>query len=85
MGSPNKTNYNLERIRCQSSPGVGELISAVCNADLSSSLMTFKVSGIATCLVAVGTITVTWIVKSTLGVEDVCDNHILWLSVISPH
>ncbi|KIJ97080.1 hypothetical protein K443DRAFT_681803 [Laccaria amethystina LaAM-08-1] len=53
-----------------SSPGVGELISAVSKADLSSSLMAFKAFGIATCLVAVGAVTVTWSVKSVLGVKD---------------
>jgi len=59
-----------------SSPGVGELISAVSKADLSSTFMAFKAFGIATCLVAVGAVTVTWSVKSALGVKDVCDNHI---------
>ena len=59
-----------------SSPGVGELISAVSKADLSSSLIGFKAFGIATCLVAGGAVTTTWSVKSALEVKDVCDNHI---------
>ena len=38
--------------------------------------MAFKAFGIATSLVAVGAVTVTWSVKSALGVKDVCDNRI---------
>ena len=59
-----------------SSPGVGELISAVSKADLSSFLMAFKALGIATSLVAGGAVTTTWSVKSALEVKDVRDNHI---------
>ena len=59
-----------------SSPGIGELISAVSKADLSSSLIAFKAFGIATSLVAVGAVTITWSVKSALGVKDVCGNRI---------
>jgi hypothetical protein len=67
------------------SPGVGELISVVSKADFTSSLILFKAFGIAPCLVAVGAVTVTWSVKSTLGVTDGCVNHIFQLSVVSPH
>jgi hypothetical protein len=68
-----------------SPPGVGKLISAVSKANFTSSLIVFKAIGIAPCLVAVGAVTVTWRVKSTLGVTDVCENCIFQLSVVSPH
>jgi hypothetical protein len=54
-----------------SSPGMGELISAISQVNQSTALLAAKAFVVATALVAVGGVTFTWAVKTTLGVEDV--------------
>ncbi|KAF8165644.1 hypothetical protein B0H34DRAFT_787095 [Crassisporium funariophilum] len=53
-----------------SSPGVGELMSAIGRMDFSTAFMAGKAFAIATGLVAVGGFGLTWAVKVTMGVQD---------------
>jgi len=53
-----------------SSPGLREMISAISQMNQSTALLAAKAFFIATGLVAIGGITFTWAVKTTLGVED---------------
>ncbi|KAF8801742.1 hypothetical protein BYT27DRAFT_7261654 [Phlegmacium glaucopus] len=59
-----------EPFDASSSPGTGGLISALSQMNQSTALLAAKAFLIATGLVAVGGITFTWAVKTTLGVED---------------
>ena len=54
-----------------SSPGMRELISAISQMNQSTALLAAKAFLIATGLVAIGGVTFTWAVKTTLGVNDV--------------
>ena len=54
-----------------SSPGMGELISAISQMNQSTALLAAKAFLIATGLVAVGGVAFTWAIKTTLKVEDV--------------
>ena len=54
-----------------SSPGMGEIISAMSQMNQSTAFLAAKAFLVATGLVAVGGVTFTWAVKTTLGVENV--------------
>lgn len=55
-----------------SSPGTGELLSAISKVDFSTAIYAGKAFGIATGLVTVGAVALTLGVKAVMGVEDVC-------------
>jgi hypothetical protein len=52
-------------------PGTGELLTAISKADLSSTLMAGKAFAIATAIVGVGAVGLTWGVQALLGVDTV--------------
>ena len=54
-----------------SSPGMGEVISAISQMNQSTAFLAAKAFLVATGLVAVGGVVFTWAVKRTLGVENV--------------
>ncbi|KAF8637187.1 hypothetical protein AX17_002984 [Amanita inopinata Kibby_2008] len=53
-----------------SSPGPKELLSAISRVNYSTALFAAKAFGIATCLVTMGALGVTWGVKTWMGIND---------------
>ncbi|KAG6917494.1 hypothetical protein DXG01_002358 [Tephrocybe rancida] len=53
-----------------STPGTGELLSAISNVDFSTAIYAGKAFGIATGIVTVGGVALTLGIKSIMGVED---------------
>lgn len=54
------------------SPGTGELLSAISRVDFSTAIYAGKAFGIATGIVTVSAVALTLGVKSAMGVQDVC-------------
>jgi hypothetical protein len=68
---PSTSKQGLGATSDISSPGMGETISAISQINQSTAFLAAKAFLIATSLVAVGGVTFTWAVKTTLGVENV--------------